>query len=78
MKTLTVDDYNRIRLPDVKPRQVFAHERESDGRIILTPVAPIEPKRAKVRFVKENGHLVAETDQPISLDAIKTVLAEFP
>jgi len=78
MKTLTVDDYNRVRLPDVKPRQVFAHERGPDGRIVLTPVAPVEPKRAKVRFVKENGHRVAETDQPISLDAIKALLADFP
>jgi hypothetical protein len=74
MKTLTVDDYNRIRLPDVKPRQVFAHEKEASGRIILTPVVPVEPKPAKVHF--KNG--VAFTDQPISLDAIKAALADFP
>ena len=38
MKTLTVDDYNRVRLPDVKPRQKFAYENQGGGRIILTVV----------------------------------------
>ena len=78
MKTLTVDEHQRVRLPGVKPRQVFAHEMGPDGRIILTPVALIENSPAKVRFVKINGRTVAETDQPISLDAIKEALAEFP
>lgn len=76
MKTLTVDDYQRVRLPDAKPRQVFAHEKGPEGQIILTPVVAAEPKRAKVRFNKAEG--VATTDQPISVDAIKGLLAEFP
>ena len=38
MKTLTVDDYKRIRFPDVKPRQVFAYENHGDGRLTLTLV----------------------------------------
>jgi hypothetical protein len=78
MKTLTVDEQQRVRLPGVKPHQVFAHETGSDGRIILTPIAPVENPPAKVRFVKENGRTVAETDQPISLEAIKEALSEFP
>lgn len=78
MKTLTVDDDNRIRLPDVKPRQVFTHEKEAGGRIILTPVEPSEPKSAKVRFVKKDGFTVGITDQPVSEEAIKEALADFP
>ncbi len=38
MKTLTVDDQKRIRLPDARPRQVFAYEPEADGTIRLHPV----------------------------------------
>lgn len=38
MKTLTVDDQKRVRIPDAKPRQVFAYENHGDGTIILTPV----------------------------------------
>lgn len=38
MKTLTVDAHKRIRIPDAKPRQVFAYENAGDGRLILTEV----------------------------------------
>lgn len=38
MKTLTVDDDQRIRLPDAAPQSVFAYEEESSGVIRLTPV----------------------------------------
>lgn len=38
MKTLTVDDQKRIRLPDARPKQVFAYEPEADGTIRLLPV----------------------------------------
>ncbi len=78
MKTLTVDNDNRIRLPDVKPRQVFTHEMEPGGRIILTPIAPIESKPNKVRFVKKDGFTVGVTEQPVSEQAIKEALADFP
>ena len=38
MKTLTVDDYKRIRIPDVKPRTKFAYENHGDGILTLTEV----------------------------------------
>ncbi len=38
MKTLTVDAHKRIRIPDAKPRQVFAYENIGDGRLVLTEV----------------------------------------
>jgi len=38
MKTLTVDDSKRIRIPDAKPRQVFAYTNNGDGTITLTEV----------------------------------------
>jgi hypothetical protein len=38
MKTLTVDDQKRIRIPDAKPRQVFAYDNHGDGTITLTEV----------------------------------------
>ena len=78
MKTLTVDDYQRVRLPDVKPRTKFAYERDAHGRITLTQLEPAHARPATVRFVKRNGRTVGITDRPISLQAIKEVLAEFP
>jgi len=38
MKTLTVDAQKRVRIPDAKPRQVFAYETDIDGTLTLTPV----------------------------------------
>jgi len=38
MKTLTVDAHKRIRIPDAKPKQIFAYENEGNGRLVLTVV----------------------------------------
>ena len=38
MKTLTVDDQKRVRIPDAKPRTKFAYENHGDGTITLTEV----------------------------------------
>jgi len=38
MKTLTVDDYQRVRLPGAKPRTKFAYEDRGDGTHVLTEV----------------------------------------
>jgi hypothetical protein len=78
MKTLTVDDYQRVRLPDAAPRTKFAYEKDAQGRITLTKVEPAQRHPAIVRFEKRNGRTVGVTDRPISLEAIKAALAEFP
>lgn len=61
-----------------------------DGVIVLPPglnlpegaevqlTVPDNLAPAKVRFVKENGYTVGISDQPVTLEAIKTALAEFP
>jgi hypothetical protein len=38
MKTLTADKYKRLRIPDAKPRQVFAYANNGDGSFTLTVV----------------------------------------
>lgn len=78
MKTLTVDDYQRVRLPDVEPRTKFAYEKDARGRITLTKLEPAQVRPAKVRFEKRNGRTVGLTDRPIFLQAIKEALSEFP
>lgn len=78
MKTVTVDDYQRVRLPDAEPRTKFAYEKSEDGRITLTKLEPAPARPAKVRFEKRNGRTVAFTDQPINEAAIQAALAEFP
>ena len=45
MKTLTVDDQKRIRIPDAKPRTKFAYENHGNGTITLIEVRA-EPREA--------------------------------
>jgi hypothetical protein len=61
MKTLTVDDQKRIRIPDAKPRQVFAYEPNEDGSITLVPVKA----ERKERFPKGSllKYLTPERDR---------------
>ena len=75
MKTLTVDDEKRIRLPDVEPKQVFAYEREG-AKIMLTPVEPAKPIPA--RLVREQGRTLAVGDRPMTLEDTKAALTDWP
>ncbi|MCL4180418.1 MAG: hypothetical protein KJ072_22060 [Verrucomicrobia bacterium] len=43
MPTLIVDAKKRIRLPDAEPNQVFACERQGEGRFVLTRLVKAEP-----------------------------------
>jgi hypothetical protein len=61
MKTLTVDDQKRIRIPDAKPRTVFAYQNNGDGSITLTEVKA----EAKERFPRGSllKYLTPERDK---------------
>jgi hypothetical protein len=51
METVKADNRQRVRIPDIKPGQVFALNRE--GNVVkLTPVKPVEEDVPVVRLVK--------------------------
>ena len=58
VKTLTVDDQHRIRIPDAKPRQVFAYENHGHGHITLTLVDAVEPfpKGSLRKYITEESN----------------------
>ena len=61
MKTLTVDDRQRIRLPKAKAGQVFAYEPDSDGSIKLVPVITKPgPKRVVPKGYKLDPDAIAK------------------
>jgi hypothetical protein len=71
MKIVTVDDYNRVRLPDVKPRQKFSVET-GRNRIVLALVD--ETDVPVVRARKVNGEWVGadvKMDRKAIVDAIR-------
>ena len=79
MKTLTVDDRQRVRLPQGKPGQVFAYEPDPDGTIKLVPMIPKPgPRRVVAKLVNRGGRAFFEVPKGYKLDseAIGKALAE--
>ncbi|HXP63734.1 MAG TPA: hypothetical protein VN829_24725 [Dongiaceae bacterium] len=79
MKTLTVDERQRIRLPEAKAGQVFAYEPNSDGTIKLVPlVKKPAPRRVVAKLVKGRGGLYFQVPAGYRLDpaAIGEAVAE--
>jgi hypothetical protein len=79
VKTLTVDDRQRVRLPKAKPGQVFAYEPNSDGTIKLVPVIPKPgPKRIVAKLVKRGDRMFFQVPNGYTLEpeAIGKAVAE--
>ena len=79
MKTLTVDDRQRVRLPKAKAGQVFAYEPNLDGTIRLVPVIPKPgPRRVVAKLVKRGGRLFFQvpTGYKLAPEAIGKAVAE--
>jgi hypothetical protein len=69
MKTLTVDDRQRVRLPKATAGQVFAYEPDPDGTIKLVPVIPKPgPKRVVAKLVKRGERLFFRVPDGYTLD----------
>lgn len=65
MKTVTVDERKRVRIPDAKPNQVFAYENHGDGRLTLTLVKthveePFPPGSLKKYVTKQSDKEMLE------------------
>jgi hypothetical protein len=64
VKTLKVDAYQRVRLPDVKPGQVVAYENRGNGAFTLTivkakPKEPFPPGSLAKYCTKERDDLIS-------------------
>src|ERR1035437_2835150 len=49
-----------------------------EGKYVLTRLEPAKPQPSRVRFEKRNGYTVGISDQPVSEQAIRDALDEFP
>lgn len=78
MKTVSVDKYHRIRLPDVEGGKRFAYENKGNGVLTLTEINPAEKKPIKARLEKRGRYTVVVTDRPVDETVIKELLADFP
>jgi hypothetical protein len=76
MKTLTVDDYGRVRLPDVKPRTKFAYSNDGNGTVQLREL--VEAQAPRARLVRRNGRTYLESDKVITNEDVRKALEDFP
>ena len=76
MKMLTVDSSKRVRIPDAKPKEVFAYELDDSGRVTLTPVARAQPNPAKL--IRRGGRTYLVNNQPITNEDVQRAMADFP
>lgn len=77
--TVIADSKKRVTIRHAKPGDRFDVEAAGDGKFILTKLEPVESGRpARVRVKKRDGFTVGVLDHPISEDAIKEALREFP
>ncbi len=79
MKTLTVDDRQRVRLPEAKPGEVFAYQPNADGTIKLVPMVPkAGPRRVRAKLTKRGNSMFFQVPKGYNLDpeAIAKAVAE--
>ena len=75
--TVIADNKKRVTLP-TKPGERFDVQTVGAEKFILTRLAPIEGRTAKVTFKKVDGFTVGKLGHPINEAALKEALAEFP
>ena len=75
--TVIADNKKRITLP-AAPGERFDMQVLGDGKFMLTRLAPVQPRPAKVTLKKQGRFSVGVLDRPINEAALREALAEFP
>lgn len=75
--TVIADNKKRVVLAQANPGDRFDVQTSANG-YVLRKLEPVQPKAAKVRFIKRDGYSVAIADQPINEQALREALADFP
>jgi hypothetical protein len=75
VRKLKVDASKRVRIPDAKPRQVFAYENNGHGTIILTLVKASRKERFPPGSLKR--YVTAESDKEM-LDLLNGCSLQVP
>ena len=76
--TAIADSKHRVTLRQARPGDRFDVEILEEGKYVLTRLEPAKPQPSRVRFEKRNGYTVGISDQPVSEQAIRDALDEFP
>jgi len=73
---LTADDKGRLTCRELfAPKATFAADRDSQGRVILTPLGPTRPR---ARLERRKGRTLLVSDRKITAADVERVLEQFP
>jgi hypothetical protein len=75
--TVIADNKKRVTLP-TKPGERFDVQSFGNDKFVLTRLAPVKTRKAKVTFKKVDGYTVGVLGHPIDEAALNKALAEFP
>jgi hypothetical protein len=75
--TVIADNKKRVTLP-TKPGERFDLQSHGSDQFILTRLAPVEPRKAKVSLKKVGGYTVGRLGHAVNADALQKALEEFP
>ena len=76
--TAIADSKHRVTLRQARPGDRFDVEILAEGKYVLTRLETAKPQPSRVRFEKRNEYTVGISDQPVSEQAIRDALDEFP
>jgi hypothetical protein len=75
--TVIADNKKRVTLP-TEPGERFDLQAIGKDKFILTRLAPVRPRPARVKIQKKGGFTVGKLDHAIDEAALREALAEFP
>lgn len=76
--TVTADNKRRVVLPSAKPGETYEVEFSGPGKLTFTKLEPINERNTRVKFKKRGRFTVGVSDRPVSVEAIRQALADFP
>jgi hypothetical protein len=76
--TAIADSKHRVTLRQARSGDRFGVEILAEGKYVLTRLEPAKPQPSRVRFEMRNEYTVGISDQPVSEQAIRDALDEFP
>jgi hypothetical protein len=76
--TVTADAKKRVTLPSANPGDQFDVSLAPEGKLVLTKISSITAQPADVRIEKRGQFSVGVLAHPISEQALKEALTEFP
>ncbi len=75
--TVTADSKKRVPLP-TRTGERFDVQIFGNDKFVLTRLAPVESRTAKVKLFKKGGFTVGTSSHEINESALKEALSEWP